>query len=84
MFHDADVPYSDESDMIASVDVAVSVPVSPAIVTVLVAARSTSDVSVMVSVFLTPFSGELCSIDWAVNVGTTVSSGFRPGCGFGI
>jgi hypothetical protein len=39
---------------------------------------------VMVSVFLTPFSGELCSIDWAVNVGTTVSSGFRPGCGFGI
>jgi hypothetical protein len=27
---------------------------------------------------LTPFSGELCSIDWAVNVGITTSRAFAP------
>jgi len=80
MFQSAAVPYSDGVDVIACVpDEMVCGPVSPAIVTVLVAARFTSDVSVMLSVFLTPFSGELCPSDRAVNVGTTVSSGFRPG-----
>ena len=63
---------------------AVCAPVSPVSVMNELAMKSTEGVKVTEMVLDAETSGKPCSIDLVVRIGTTVSSGFRPGCGFGI
>jgi len=63
---------------------AVCVPVSPVSVMKEPATKSTEGVKVTEMVLDAETSGKPCSIDLVVRFGTTVSSGFKPGCVFGV